>query len=310
MPSTTTQPYAGQRYGYIRIPGVDTVATRQEVYYTPVTPDYFRTTGARLVEGRGFAATDGAGAAPVTVITESLAELLWPGEGAVGRCIRTEPGANAPCREIIGVTEDVRYARVIGAPTLMFYLPMSQAPPSGNWRGLLVRFHGDPENGLPTVRRVMQTMEPGMPYVQGELLETRIAPELLPWRLGAVMFTAFGALALLLASLGLYSVVSYDIAQRRRELGVRVALGARAPNVLRLIVWDAVGVVGAGLLLGVVLAVLGARWIEPLLYDAPGFEPGVFGWVAAMLLTVAVVAAGIPGLRAARVHPTEALREE
>lgn len=305
-----TQPGWSRLYGHISLRDRDSLATTRDIYFTPVTPDYFRATGAHILRGRAFTEHDVAGSRPVAIVTESLAHVLWPGEEALGQCIVTEPVAGAPCREVVGVTSDVRYASALDEPSLMYYLSMAQQPGRGSMRGLLVRLRGDPESGLSAVRRVLQTLEGDMPYVHAQLLEERFAPELLPWRLGAVMFSAFGLLALTLASLGLYGVITYDVAQRRRELGVRFALGARASSVLRLVLGDALRVVAAGLAIGIAAAVWASQWIEPLLYGVSGRDPGVHGGAAGMLLVVALLAAALPAWHAARIHPTEALRDD
>jgi predicted permease len=304
-----TTPLAGQRlYGRIRVPGLDSIDTTRDIIYSPVTVDYFRTVGAHVVHGRAFAPRDVQGSPEVAIVTESLARLLWPGEVATGRCFMTTPEPDAACHEVVGVIEDTRYGSVLDEPALMFYLP--RAPGAGRMSGLLVRLRGDADAGIASLHAALQSLEPGLPHLQAELLEERVAPELLPWRLGAVMFSAFGALALLLASLGLYGVVAYEVAQRRREMGVRVALGARVANVLRLVLGDALRVVAIGLVIGLAGAVYAARWIEPLLYGVSARDPAVHSGVAVLLLAVALLAAALPAWRAAHVQPTEALRDD
>lgn len=305
-----TQPLWSSLYGYLRVPGIDSIPTSQDILYSPVSAGYFETMGARVLQGRAFGSGDVAGAPPVVMITQSLARVIWPDGSALGRCIVTDPADDSPCREVVGVVEDTRYSSVFDAPALMFYLPMAQVPGRGTMRGLLVRLRGDSEAGIAAVRTALHSLEPGLPYVQADILAERVAPYLQPWRLGAVMFTAFGVLALALASLGIYGVVAYDVAQRRREMGVRVALGARASMVLRMVLSDAVRVVGLGLLLGIMLSLAAGRAIQPLLFEVSARDPVVHGAVGIVLLTIALFAAAVPAWRAARVQPTEALRDD
>ena len=179
-----------------------------------------------------------------------------------------------------------------------------------SWRTLFVRLRGTPEEAIPAIRRALVQLEPGLPHVQARLLSTNVDPQLQPWRLGATLFTAFGALALLLSAVGLYGVIAYDVALRRRELGVRVAFGARAANLVGMVLSDATRVLVLGLLAGLAAAGWAAAYIEPLLFGVSPRDPAVLGAVAALLLVVGILAAALPAWRAARVQPTDALRDE
>jgi putative ABC transport system permease protein len=307
---SVTEPLWSRIYGFVRLPGIDSVAGVREVIYSSVSADYFRTMGTRMLQGRPISDADVHGSPAVAVVSETLARLLWPHENAVGRCFMTSTQPDAPCREVVGVVEDIRYSGVLDEPSLMYYLPLAQAARRGTMRSLLVRFSGDPASGIGAVRTALHALEPGLPYVRATLLRERVAPALMPWRLGAAMFTAFGVLALFLATLGLYGVVAYDVAQRRRELGVRVALGARAATLLRMVLGHAARVVILGLLVGMAIAGFGARWIQPLLFEVSARDPAVHAAVAALLLVIALCAAALPAWRAARVQPTEALRDD
>jgi predicted lysophospholipase L1 biosynthesis ABC-type transport system permease subunit len=167
----------------------------------------------------------------------------------------------------------------------------------------------DWEHAMPAVRQALHALEPGLPHVQLRALSHRIDPQLQPWRMGG-LFAAFGVLALLLAALGLYGVVAYDVAQRTREFGVRLALGARSRNVMGIVLGDAIRVVALGLAAGVALAVWAAPRLESLLFNVAARDHMVLGAVAALLLAVACIAALLPGLRAIRIQPVQALREE
>jgi ABC-type antimicrobial peptide transport system permease subunit len=175
---------------------------------------------------------------------------------------------------------------------------------------LFIRTRGDAAKQTEAVRRGLQEVLPGFAYVSTHTLESIVAPQMRSWRLGATMFTIFGLLALVVAAIGLYSVVAYDVSQRTRELGVRVALGASAPAVLRLVVGEGVRVVMVGLALGAVAALSLAGKVSPLLYGVSPKDPVTYAGVIGVLLVVAVVASLAPAQRAARVDPNVALRAD
>jgi predicted permease len=306
-----TSPMNSALYGSIRVPGLDSVPNPPGggPYFSAVTPDYFRTLGARIVRGRPFTSRDVSGSTAVVIVTELLARMLWPGQDALGRCLVHLNEDEQTCREVVGVVEDSRYSTVEGEPTAMFFSPLAQASGRG-WRTLFVRLNDDPAAGIAAVRRALVALEPGLPHVRATLLRTRVDPQLQPWRLGATMFTVFGALALVLAAVGVYGVIAYDVARRRRELGVRVAFGARAPGLVAMVLGDAVKLTAVGALAGVALAGWAAPLIEPLLFRVSPRDPVVLAAVAALILTIGLLAAAMPAVRAARVQPTEALREE
>jgi putative ABC transport system permease protein len=189
----------------------------------------------------------------------------------------------------------------------MFYLPRAQFGGGGT---LVVRAAGDPAHTVRHVAAAMGSLEQGLPYVQSFALRERIDPQLQPWRLGALLFTAFGGLALLLAGLGLYGVVAYDVAQRTREIGVRVALGARTRNLLTNVVGGAFRLAAGGVIVGLAVAGLLVDRLEPLLFRVSPRDPAVLAGAALAVVLVALAAALVPARRALRVHPAEALRGE
>jgi predicted permease len=307
----TSVPMWSALYASIRLPGQDSVAepTDGGPYYSPVSADYFRTMGARVLRGRVFTDGDVAGSAPVAVVTASLARLLWPGEDAVGRCFFHGRDADGVCRTVVGVVEDTRYSSLEAEPTPMFFVPLAQEPTMG-WRTLFVRFAGDTGEGIAAVRRALDRIEPGLPHVQATPLQTRVDPQIQPWRLGASLFSAFGALALLLVGIGLYGVVAYDVSQRRRELGIRLAIGARGRALVRMVLGQAMSMVVLGLVVGLALTGWAAGYVEPLLFQVSPRDPAVLVGVAALLFVIGVGAASVPAWRAARIRPTETLRED
>jgi putative ABC transport system permease protein len=175
---------------------------------------------------------------------------------------------------------------------------------------LFVRTGSEAATQIESVRRALQEIVPGFAYVRTRTLDGIVAPEMRSWRLGATMFTIFGVLALVVAAIGLYSVVAYDVSQRIPELGVRVALGASTGKVLWLVVAEGVRVVAVGLAVGVTAALLLASRVSPLLYDVSAKDPVTYAGVIAVLLVVAIVASLKPALRATRVDPNLALRAD
>jgi ABC-type antimicrobial peptide transport system permease subunit len=175
---------------------------------------------------------------------------------------------------------------------------------------LHLRVTGDPASIVTAVRNEVRQVAPRVLFADVKILAENIEPEMRPWRVGATVFTLFGALALVLAGLGLYGVIAYDVAQRTREMAVRMAVGAGVGDVLRLIVGQGVRLAGLGILAGLVIALSAARWIGPLLFDTVPYDPVVLGTVAATLFGVAITASAIPAWRATRVAPGSALRAE
>ncbi len=288
------------------VDGIDSVSKLGDFTLQAASPSFFSTMGTRIVRGRGITAEDRFGAPRVIVLSEAMATKLWPGQDPMGRCVRVNADT-MPCSTVVGVAEDVRRSS-IGEIDLHYYLPIAQfATDQG---GLFIRTQGNASEHTQAVRRALQALMPGSSYVTATPMSTVIAPEIRSWRIGAIMFAVFGALALVLAAIGLYSVIAYNVTQRTHEMGVRVALGARANDVIRLIVRDGLRVVVPGVALGAAIALLAGRWVAPLLFNVSPTDPPVIVAVIATLLVVAVAASWLPALRAARVDPNEALRAD
>jgi len=288
------------------VAGVDSLNQRGNFLYNTGSPDYFKTLGTRILRGRSFDERDRAGTTLVVVVGEKLAALVWPGQDPIGKCLQI--GAdNAPCSEVIGVAEEMRVRTLTGEREYSFYIPVTQhtSPPDPQ---VFVRVTGDAERVIEPLRRELQKLMPGSAYVNVVPLSQLVDPSLRSWRFGSTMFVAFGGLALLLAAIGLFSMIGYDVTQRTRELGVRIALGSSVGRVLRLIVLGGLRLVGVGVVLGVLVALWGAQWMEGLMFQQPARDPVIYGWVAGVLVLVAVVAALVPALRAARIDPNAALR--
>ena len=175
---------------------------------------------------------------------------------------------------MVGIAEDIKFGDLQDDESMQLYLPSTQERPAG---GIIVRATGDPRLLTEPLRREIQQMLPGMGYVSVRLLSSVLDPVVRQWRLGATMFTIFGSLALLLAAVGLYGVIAYDVAQRMREMGVRVALGAQSADIRRLVVWQGIRVTVVGVTLGGIVAFVAVRYVEKLLFDTPAHDPLAFG---------------------------------
>jgi predicted permease len=271
------------------------------------SPEYFRTMGTRILRGRSFTDADREGAPGVALVSAPMAEQLWPGRDAIGQCLRI--GADTtPCTVVVGITESVKEVSLVADSGGQYYLPTAQYAPED--ATLFVRVDGDASRLVETVRQRLQRLMPGASFVTVNPLRDVVDPQVRSWQLGATMFVAFGALALLLAAIGLYSVIAFGVAQRTRELGVRVALGARIRDVLYLILSDGMRFTVIGLGLGAAIAVGVGHWIQPLLYDEQPADPWVLGAVTGVLALAAVAASILPALRASRVDPNIALRAD
>ena len=300
-----TVPFSSEWTQPIVVPGVDSSRLRDFFYVVPGSADYLATMGTRLVSGRAISDADRAGSEPVAVLSQGAAQRIWPGANPLGRCVKL--GQDAPCMTVVGTAQDIRPS-FEDEPSLQIYVPIAQQPQPE--LRLFVRTRGDAARSTESVRRSLQALMPGAAYVNVDALEDVVASESRSWRLGATMFTIFGFLALLVAAVGLYSVVAYDVSQRTQELGVRVALGASAGKVIRLVLADGVRVVALGLVLGAIVALAFANRVTPLLYHVSGRDPITYAFVVLVLMAVALVASLAPALRASRVDPNIALRAE
>jgi len=287
--------------------GIDTVAKLGRFDLNAISPEYFATMGTRLVRGRGFTNADGPVAPRVMVVSENMARTLWPGRDAIGQCVRVNADT-MPCTTVVGIAENIKAQNLSEDPSLFYYLPVPQFPAPGG--GLFVRTRGDAAKLIEALRQALQREMPGAAYVVVTPFSSIVGRQTQSWKLGATMFVVFGLLALAVASVGLYSVVAYTVAQRTHELGVRVALGAQSSEVLRLVLGEGIRLGGIGIGLGGLLALAPANRLEPLLFHESPRDPYVFAIVAATLLAVTVVASWIPARRAARVDPSVTLRVE
>jgi putative ABC transport system permease protein len=208
----------------------------------------------------------------------------------------------------VGIAENIKASDLRSDPGLLYYLSLPQYDATRG--GLYIRTRGAAAPQTEAIRRALQRDMPGTSYVKIVPLDTILRGKMRSWELGATMFTIFGALALVVAVMGLYSVVAYAVVQRTHEMGVRVALGAQRGDVLRLVVSEAMRLEAIAVVLGVALAAASSRWIQPLLFETSPHDPVVLIGVTSVLLATAAVASFVPALRAARVDPNAALRAD
>lgn len=289
------------------VSGIDSVEKLGDFTLQSVSPEYFATVGTRVLLGRGFTEDDRENSPRVMLVSESMGKRLWPDRSPIGQCIKVDADT-MPCTTVVGITEDIHQRSVTKDKGYSYYLPVRQFHPES--AVLFIRARGNADDLKETVRRQLQAGMPGDGYVTVSTMKEIIGPQVRSWELGATMFLAFGGLALVLAAIGLYSVIAYDVAQRTRELGIRIALGARVDDVVRLVTRDGMRFALVGVALGGVISFVAGRWIASLLYAVSPRDPMVFGVVAGVLLAVAALASALPAFRATRVDPSVTLRTE
>jgi predicted permease len=273
-----------------------------------VGADYFQTMGTRLLRGRFFTAADHSPAAHVAIIDEATARAYWPHEDPLDPCVYV--GSDDYCTQIVGVVANTALWQVTGDQGKVVYYPLEAVLGQYPVSMMEVRTRGDPSSRIPAVRRAVTSISPNLPWVNIFPLSRPYDDQLRPWRLGASMFSAFGALALLLAAVGLYGLLSYSVTQRTHEIGVRKALGAANDSLIRMVLRDALATTIAGVAVGLGLALGAVRLVAHLLYGISPDNPAVLALGAGVLLFAAGVACLAPARRAALVDPLVALRAE
>jgi putative ABC transport system permease protein len=280
------------------------------VYQNIVSPGHFLTLGIPLVAGRDFDARDRTGGTPVVIINEMLARRFWPGESAVGKRVRQRDGRESfgPWLEVVGVARDSRYVTVGEDPKPFMYRPLAQVYRSAGT--ILVKSRASAMDALPALRTAVGALDPNLAVFSIMTLDAATSISLLPVKVAATLTAALGILALILGAIGLYGVMSYLVRQRTREIGIRMALGAHAGAVVRLITRQGMRWLGIGLALGLAASFGVARLIAGFLYGIGPADPIAFGAIALLLSATAFVACYMPARRASRIDPLVALRDE
>lgn len=267
-----------------------------------VTPDYFKTLRIPLREGGAF--DDGMRGRKVVIVSQGTAQRLWPGRSALGRRLVH----NETLEEVVGVTADIRSTSLDKDPVLIIYIPYWQRPRTAG--SLLVRTEMDPRGIAAGVREAIRQVDADVPVPEMETMQQVMSDSVAQRRFQMLLVMLFAAAALALAGFGIYGVVSYSVTRRRTEMGIRMALGAGAADVQRMVLWQGIRPVVAGLAAGIVGALAAGRVLSSLLFQVSAHDPATIGGVAVVLLAVSALAALAPARRATRVDPITALRFE
>ena len=271
-------------------------------------PSYFRTMGIPLIAGRPFTEQEGQRASNVVIISQSLARLHWPNESPLGKRVTINMKEKNVPSEIVGVVADVRGVGLDVEPREMSYWPFPELP--SRQTQVVVRAAGDPGALAASVRRVIRELEADLPIAEIHTMDERIATSIARARFGSILLSSFAGVAALIACVGLYGVMSHLVAQRGREIGIRVALGAAQKDVLSMVLSRGMGIAAVGIALGLLLSLAATRTLTAFLYGTSTTDPVAYAGIASALAAVAFVACYGPARRASRLDPVEVLRHE
>ena len=276
--------------------------------FEAVSPQYFATLAIPVLNGRAIDETDLAGSPGVAVINATMARRYWPGENPIGKQIRME---DRPL-SIAGVVADAKYGSLAEDPRPWMYIPLSQAGPESSTSRvkLIVRVAEDPRQIITPVLAQIQRLDPNLPILRVMTMTEHVHEALGPERANAALLGIFSFLALGLACVGIYGVISQAVAQRTHEIGIRMAMGAQTNDVLRMVLRHSLTLALIGVSIGSALALALARSLKGFLYGIGAADLIVFSWIAALWLTIAMIATWIPARRATRIDPLIALRCE
>jgi predicted permease len=288
------------------VPGVDPPPGRDAfgIDRARVTDGFFDAAAVGIADGRAFDATDVPGGNPVGIVSEAFVHRFWPGRSAVGQTIRVREKEVT----VVGVARDSKIRSLGEDPVPFLYEPYAQAPTGG--MTLVARTQGRADALIGPVLAAARRLDPDVVVIEAKTMERHLAASLLPHRLGAWVISAFGTLALLLASIGLFGVVSYAVSTREREVGIRMAMGADEGRVVRLMMGGGMRLVGIGVAVGLVLALAAGRVLSGVLYGVNATDLMSFVVAPSVLVGVAIAAAWIPARRVTRISPVRAIRSE
>ena len=274
-----------------------------------ILPNYFRAMGIPLLSGREFDDRDVGGAPDVTKVNEAMARRFWESpEEALGKRIKVGPPEGEPWLTIVGVVGDVRHSSLEAEPDFATFEPHSKRPWST--MSLLVRTNIPPANAITSVRNELKAAESDILIDKVSTMSDRISKSVAPQRLNTILLSIFAGVALLAAAIGIYGVLAFSVTQRTREIGIRIALGAKTTNVSAMIIGQGMRLVIAGIVLGLIAAFGVTSLMEKLLFKVSPADPTTFALISLLLAGVALAACFVPARRAAKVDPMVALRYE
>jgi hypothetical protein len=268
--------------------------------------------GIPILRGRELSEDDDrADATPVAVVNRAFANIVWAGRDPIGQCLLIgKPKSNPPCTRVVGLAGDVRAALASTAPQMTYYItPHHPGIGSVPAQDVVVSIRGDARRALPAIRAIARNAEPSARYINVTVVGDQLEDEMRPWRLGATLLSVFSALALVVATGGLYSALAFDVLQRRFELGIRAALGAGTSQLLYAAMARTLFAAIVGVAVGGIAALLAARAAASLFYQTTPTDPVAYAISAGILCGVALVAAAGPAWRATRADPRTVLRE-
>jgi putative ABC transport system permease protein len=270
-----------------------------------VSSRYFETLGLPIVRGRAFTPAEVAANAPVAIVNETLARSVWPGVDPLGRQVRPD-GAKEPWREVVGIARDAKYLFLTESPLGAYYAPLPL--PSGGT--FVIRATGSPRAALASMTDIARDLDPQLPIATAQTMEERIRRTVTLRRAVVSLLSVLGALTLLLASVGIYGVAGHSVSMRTREVGIRISLGARASDVLRMIIRENLSLSLFGVAIGLGISAVTATMLASYLFGVTAADPATFAGSGVILCLVSLVASYLPARRAARLDPLLALRRE
>lgn len=277
-----------------------------------VTPGYFSAIGARLLAGRYFTAQDKAGAQQVAIVDEKLAQSTWPGESAIGKKIEashvTDKGFEQINSVVVGVVEHIHHHSLTREVRGQIYLPFEQSPRSP--LTFVLRGNVPPLSLLPAIRAKLKQRSPNAAIAKVRLMQDYVKREIAPASFTATLAAVFGSLALLLAATGIYGVLNYQVSRRLPEMGIRMALGGSAQNVLGMVLREGLLIAAAGVAIGAIAALLAEQWLSKLVFGVSPHDPASFALALLLLPAAALLGCGIPAHRAASANPAQIIRQE
>lgn len=275
------------------------------------TPDYFPAMGIRIIRGRGFTPQDDAGGVRVLLIAESTAKKFFPNEDPLGKHVSFGwTRHSVPLQgDIVGVVADVKQTSLADAPVPQFWIAYDQWPVPDEM-SVVLHTTRDEHSVVPEVRRALHELDPDLAVAHVETLDEILADSVAQPRFYMLLLTAFAVVAILLAAIGIYGVIAYLVGQRKREIGIRIALGASPSRVVRMVVTEGVAMVAIGIAVGVVGAVALTQLMRALLFLTKPTDPITYILVTLVLAAVALIASSVPALRAANVDPSLAMRTD